>query len=462
MVDEFILACIIMSDVSTSTIPVMTEPSQTPNIQTAIQRYQNALEQVSLIRLSHTREKVSLTKKSPIDSHTTVLELLVARDYLQTVLQDTSVVSASAIAHITNLDQQLRDRAGTISPYLASHRWKDSRQPSESAWWWDLTASDSPVWLSQDWFFKGLSIVGLSVSLSVISDISTRLLPRGLDTLGSFAVGAPSILALLGAGNILTQTHGKDDQSAVKGRQNIFKHTPLAEQYWHEAGAIFSLVLMLGLIGLRTQLPQIANAYVKWGVGHYKGGNWNTATEDFQRALDINPDNEQANFHLGVLAEDLQQPDKALSYYQVAARAGNTAAINNLARLYILRKNYGAAVTLLIKALNEQKNADENTQHAIRKNFGWARLMQKDLNDAAAYLGEAIAIQKQAGSKVTANLASPHCLLAQVQDKQNDAKSALVSWNTCKAQAEPGNPEEDAWGIMATKILEQPSKKLIK
>jgi Flp pilus assembly protein TadD len=438
----------------------MTKLSQSANIQGAIQHYQQALERISLREISHTQEKVRLTKKSPIvDSHTIVLELLVARDALQTALQNTPVLSASAITQITNLDQQLRDRVDIVSPHLASHRWKDSRQPNESAWWWDLTSVNSPTWLSQDWLFKGVSIMALSISLSIVSDISTRLLPRGLDTFGSFAIGVPSILTLVGAGNILTQTNGKDDESTAKGYQNIFTHTPLAEQYWHEAGAVFSLILMLVLISLRTQLPQISNAYVKWGVSHYKDRNWNTATEDFQRALDINPDNEQASFYLGILSEDLQQPDKALSYYQVSARAGNTTAINNLARLYILRKNYSAAVTLLIKALNEQKAADENTQHAIRKNFGWARLMQKDLNDAAAYLREAIAIQKNTGSKVTTNIASPYCLLAQVQDKQNDLKSALDSWHTCKEQAEPGNPEEDDWGIMATRMLENFDKK---
>jgi Flp pilus assembly protein TadD len=132
-------------------------------------------------------------------------------------------------------------------------------------------------------------------------------------------------------------------------------------------------------------------------------------------------------------------------------QGGNITAINNLARLYILDKNYPSAVNLLLKAQQDQKNLDQEIQYAISKNLGWARLKQEDFAGAETALLEAINFQKSAN--LQENIAAPHCLLAQVREAQKNKKEALKEWEICNEKANGLNPDEDSWRIQAQKAL---------
>ena len=210
---------------------------------------------------------------------------------------------------------------------------------------------------------------------------------------------------------------------------------------------------MLSFFILRLSLPQIAtNFYTNPGKESHNKGDWGSAEEQFKRAIHLNADDAEAHFQLGNLYEDLQMPDQARPEYQLAIQGGIPAATNNLARLNILKKNYPAAVSLLLKALSD-KNLDPKTKHAVLKNLGWARLMQKNYPDAEAKLKEAILLETPKNQLKSYEIAGSHCLLAQVMEAQNEKKGALKEWKTCNQYANITIPEQDEWVTIAQKRL---------
>jgi tetratricopeptide (TPR) repeat protein len=390
--------------------------------------------------LQHLRE----TLKSPTDSPAPVLlEVLTIRDRIQSTLDaiatspDRSLPSGAILDKLNQLDKTLREQAADIAPFTQSAEWRASFNPNEKSWWWFLAVPKS-AWSDRiDWLRNTVAITCLTVSLGLIGDIAPRFLTGTPDSFGAITISTQSVLTLLVAGGALTKT----GQEILKRRPNL--------------GVIGSILLMLSFIVLRYSLPQIAtHFYTHPGRESRVKGDWGTAEEQLKRAIQLNTDDAEAHFQLGILYEDLLQTDQARSQYQLAIQGGIPAATNNLARLNILKKDYPAAVSLLLKA-SLAHNLDPRTQHAVLKNLGWARLMQKNYPDAEAKLKQAIALEIPKNKLEKDEIAAPHCLLAQVKEAQGDKKAALVDWNTCNRFANPTIPEQDGWRIVAQKRIAQ-------
>jgi tetratricopeptide (TPR) repeat protein len=401
----------------------------------AIQRYQQAIDSL---------------KKDPPDKLTTaqVLEILTTRDLLQSLLDNTPDKSGTQLERINQLDAELRQHASAIAKVRETagqpNTWIDNFNPNGKAWWWFLEA---PKPKSKDWCWNGLSVACLTAALTLIGDIAPRFIVGSPDLLSSFFVTAQGIFGLASAGSILKVIEGTAKQASNQPLGN-FKLPQ-----WQRLSASFSTVFLLITIGLRLSLPNLSSSYTQWGLDRYKTGDWSSAEANFQRALKLNPDNEQAHFWLGSLYEDLQNTDAARSQYQLAMQGSYLPAVNNLARLHILNKKNSAAVTLLLKALDseKQKPLDPEVKQAILKNLGWARFQQKDYPGAEMYLQDAIDLQQSA--KLKKNIAAAHCLLAQVMEAQGNRKGALSHWETCNQNANGFNPDEDDWAITAQKKL---------
>ncbi|MEY3826222.1 MAG: hypothetical protein RLZZ148_1036 [Cyanobacteriota bacterium] len=224
--------------------------------------------------------------------------------------------------------------------------------------------------------------------------------------------------------------------------------TPI-QKYWFQILASFILIL---LIGFGFSLPKISTLFNNRGYENYKHRDWGKAKENYQRALLFDHRNAEAHFNLGLLYEELQNLDAARTYYKSAIEGGIAPAINNLARLEILQKDYKTAVSLLLKASLAQ-NLDPKTKHAVLKNLGWARLMQKNYPDAKAKLEEAISLDIPQNKLERYEIAASHCLLAQVMEAQDDKEGALKEWKTCNQYATITIPEQDEWVKIAQKRL---------
>ncbi|XGV97323.1 MAG: tetratricopeptide repeat protein [Leptolyngbya sp. BL-A-14] len=435
------------------------------DLESAIQQYAVALECLT----PHIRPTVGSelepiqpieTKAPEVVASTTqiseaqVLTILIARDQVQAMLEgfistnDSPASLGESLGKISQLDQTLKEHADIITTYAKAADWRASFNPDTKAWWWWLEAPKG-VWSDRlDWLWSAASITCLTISLGLIGDIAPRFLTGTPDTLGAFTVSAQSILTLLAAGGALT----KAGQEALK---RCLRQINYPEKYWPALGFTGSVALVLVLFSLRQSLPQFAtNFYTNPGLKSYRDGDWSTAETQFNRAIKLNAEDIQAHFQLGNLYEDLQLPDQARPQYQLAIQGGNPAAINNLARLNILKKDYNAAISLLLKALEtEQKHPfDVKTKHAVLKNLGWARLKQANYPDAEARLGEAIDLEAK-NQFNRDEIADTHCLLAQVLEAQKETKEALAQWKICNQNANITIPEQDEWVAIAQKRL---------
>jgi tetratricopeptide (TPR) repeat protein len=391
-----------------------------------------------------------------------VLDILTARDEVQAALADTTQTSGQSLDTIHQLDGVLKDNAGAIAQVRKaaspSTAWQTSFNPSTTAWWWTLEPPQPTQWTERfDWLWSAGSVTCLTISLGLLGDISSRFLAGGPDTFGALTISTQTVLTLLAAGGTLT----KAGQEAVK---RTATNLGIPQRYWHEVGAGLSVLVLLSLVGLRLSLPQIATLYTHWGQNNYSQGDWSSAEENYKRALQLNQDDTPAHFNLGRLYEDLQNFDGARTEYKLAMQGNIPLAYNNLARLNILKKDYPAAVTLLLKGLEpvEGKQLDPETHYLMLKNLGWARLEQKDYAGAKAHLEEAIALKKspQLKDKLEENIAAPHCLLAQVLQAQKDKKTTKAQWEACVGFANRGNPDEDSWVLLAEQYLKpQETKK---
>lgn len=383
-----------------------------------------------------------------------VLEVLIARDRVQAAIENIKTSpelpppSGESLAKLSQLDETLRKQAEAIAPFTQSADWRASFSPKEAYWWWFLKAPTTPWSDRLDWLWSAVSVSFLTVSLGLMGDIAPRFLTGGPDSFGAFTVSAQSVLTLLVAGGALT----KAGQEALK---SFLKAINIPEKYWHELGAFGSLLLVCSFFILRQSLPQIGTTfYTNPGIESRRNGDWSSAEEQFNRAIQLNADDAQAHFQLGLLYEDLQLIDKARPQYQLAIQGGILGATNNLARLNIMKKDYTAAVSLLLKALDTDKKQplDAKTKYAVLKNLGWARFKQGNYPDAEAKLLEAINLQSKINLEKY-EITAPHCLLAQVMEAQKNTKSALTEWKTCNQYANITIPEQDEWAAIAQKRL---------
>jgi Flp pilus assembly protein TadD len=193
--------------------------------------------------------------------------------------------------------------------------------------------------------------------------------------------------------------------------------------------------------------PKISEAapeiYNDRGLENYLAQRVPQAISDFSKALELDPDFAETHYNLGSLYEDLRDFDRARSEYRLAILGGLTAAYNNLARLYILEKDYAAAVDLLLKGLKlAQLDAEKS---ALQKNLGWARLGQGRYAEAKAELLTAIDLDRKQ--------ASAYGLLAQALEGLGEKVEALVVWENCLRYASSYRPDEDTWIDLARQRL---------
>jgi Flp pilus assembly protein TadD len=181
------------------------------------------------------------------------------------------------------------------------------------------------------------------------------------------------------------------------------------------------------------------------GVENYLAERLPQAVSDFTKALELDPNFAETHYNLGSLYEDLRDFDRARSEYRLAMLGGLTAAYNNLARLYILEKDYVAAVDLLLKGLKLAEHDAE--KYALRKNLGWARLGQGRYAEAKAELLTAIDLDRKQ--------ASAYGLLAQALEGLGEKVEALVAWENCLRYASSYRPDEDTWIDLARQRLAQ-------
>jgi tetratricopeptide (TPR) repeat protein len=123
--------------------------------------------------------------------------------------------------------------------------------------------------------------------------------------------------------------------------------------------------------------------------------------------------------------------------------------LRELAYVYLTKKQYSDTDSWLYLGLPYTKN-DNNKQATMLAYQGWIQLEQKRYSDAETQLRNAISLNN--------GLASAHCLLAQVFEKQKKQDDAKKSWEQCLQYASHYNENENKWISLAIQGLNSKGK----
>lgn len=412
--------------------------SPDPSFSELLDRYQRAVDSIA---------------NAPTVSETQVLEALLARDAIQSALPTVSP-TATELLRLEPLDTQLQSFEPRIRSVQDLERWREYVTPAQEAWWWPVPPQWG--WARQDWLWSGLSVVFLSVSASLILNTAARFWSGGIDSAGTLAVVGQSVLALIAGQGALTE-------SGRHAWEKVLKQRHISGKYWHEWSCAAAGGVFLVVAGIHQSLPWVATGYNDWGWRHYTDGQLVGALENYQTALSLWPDYPEAQFHRGLVYEDLQQYEQAKASYQFVVEVKPDAALlevwlsahNNLARLYLLEGNDRAAAPLLIRArdkvdadLAETDAAIAEVNYNLQKNLGWVRLNQHRYLEAQTELEEAIFFEQdvlQTELIQGEDRAAAYCLLAQVAEAQQRVAEADQAWDQCLQKADLGDPDVDAW-----------------
>ncbi|NEO43599.1 MAG: tetratricopeptide repeat protein [Moorea sp. SIO4A3] len=393
----------------------------------------------ALVRCEKAWEYLDSPKKSI--SKEKALEILSARDALKKVLKTQEPIAADILSQVMALDSKLKENPGRILKVLNLADYRESLPAPPQDWWWHLDRKQV------NWLIRGLTVITWTGSLGLLANIASRFLSGGVGVLGAAAVVFPSLLTLLKAKSELTEA-GREGLEKLIGKLGI-------PQY-HQEGVKFGSLVGLGglLLGFWLALPLISEAYNDQGQENYLQGELGTAEENYLRAIALNPDNVNAHYNLGNLYEDLQQFDKARTEYLLAVKGDVPEAYNNLARLFIKKKEYPQAVALLNQGILQlAQDSFTDVNYNLFKNLGWARFQQGRDTEAEQALKAATGIASNPEvAQYLSNRGSAHCLLAQVLQRQKKP-GAIQQWQQCCQLASTLNPDEDTWLHLAHKNL---------
>lgn len=221
----------------------------------------------------------------------------------------------------------------------------------------------------------------------------------------------------------------------IKQSSESSKTNAIADRLSFNWAGTLAVASFLLLGGLWTFSPQIVDRFNKEGFLSYKNKRLDTAEIYYKTALFFQPNDGRVNYNLGVLHEDKQEYNKARAAYQVAVDAGFNQALNNLARLEILDRQYAKALPLLEKALPLAK--DDKIQYAVYKNLGWAQLELGRYEEANNNLTKAI--------NIASDRSVAYCLEAVLLERQGNTQESISNWKKCSNNLQSEFPEEQRW-----------------
>lgn len=436
-----------------------------------------------------------------------VLALLQARDELEeALLRHYDPVgdrpSDSQLIDLLALDERLRNCAGVMYDAAPLDEWRRTLRPDPEAWWWYLRRPMHPL-DRYDWLWNALSIVPLTATVSLLLDMSSRLV-NGEFLVGSFAVAIQSVLTLLTASSVLTET-------GQRAMRIMFESLRVPSYLRQELKLGLSIAVFLLALTIHSTLPVWSDHYLTMGKQELLGRSLVETqgamaisdiplTEDvsiakarfhFERAIAIDPESIEGHYFLGRTYEEMQDFKSARFYYQQALAEDFIHAYNALAYLYIRDDELDKAYDLLLEGVRRADRVrsaavssvggpkegkdklnpptTENAEaidveliYALTKNLGWVRLRQGHYEDAEIALDDAIAAYEdlQRENPITADVIGgiAYCLYADALDKQDRPQEALPFWKQCQLTCDASLAEQDRFLRIASERLSEASQ----
>jgi len=430
----------------------------------AVQHYQDRLTALEKASTSHPSPKL-------------VMDVLFARDAVETSPFDKDQDSSNTLSTIIELDKRLKNLQNLITNTVDVAECRQLLKRPAKVWWWRFPPPVHP-WDRLDWLWGFLTAVFIAVSLSFAANIAPRFWAGGPSTEGALTVIGPSLLSLLLGGGALTQ--------ALRGRETlekILENSKVPKHLHQEMIAGVAFIFFVGMWGFNSSLPEISTHFNKKGeekLEKDKGFNPQelaSAESDFKQAIAFNPNNGAAHYNLGWLYERRQDLDKAQTQYEIAMQNGSLIARIRLARLYIIddkkRTSSNTAVALLLDngRVDVENTEDKQEKYVWHKTLSWARLKQKRYEEALTELDKAIKFQEQIVNDKKRKgeynnykrPSAPFCLKALIlegqqeeenkEEDQYDDTKIESEWEKCNHYSGFADPDEDAWKGIAKQRL---------
>ena len=229
--------------------------------------------------------------------------------------------------------------------------------------------------------------------------------------------------------------------------------------------ACFLLFACSGSQSKEKSLRQSERFYEAASIAWFEEHNSLAAIRNLTRAIETNPDNDEAHYLLGIIRlgrGEFNEADKHLSetirLRQGGDPAGLSGAENNMGVLLIHLKRYDEAVEILKKSSNEVMNREPWLAFG---NLGWAYIemgeydkaievlkramfdqpkycvglyrlgqahyMKKEYENAATYFSEAVAVPETGCDQIQ----EAHQLLGMSQLRLENTKEAKASFERC-------------------------------
>lgn len=423
--------------------------------------------------------------------HQTILTALAQRDSIQAILDNAPSVPAAQLTWLDTLDDKLKSHSTLIATILDLEKWRSLLNISDSAWWWHFEPPALFPWMEKphpwlnhfDWLWKFLSLFALAFSIAVTLSTLTRIVDEGVDTTGIFPVVVQAILIVISGTTTLTVVAGTATLTGLGKRimESLMSKWRIPRHLWQEFGLLVSLIVLVVVVVIHeSYLPVTAEILNTQGIQAHRARQFESARQSFRQAIALRPDFMDAHYNLGVLYEDLQATEAAVSEYQLVVQSDfqelplltQLRAHNNLGRLYIIEGDYREAWVPLERGLGlvtEEAVLDDPKvlyeQYNLLKNLGWVRVEQEHYSDAELYLPEALDLARdieaaiandpdlQAELGLQKRPAAASCLYAQVLDGTGESAEAEDYWKECLSLGRRSNVDEAQWMAIARERL---------
>jgi tetratricopeptide (TPR) repeat protein len=311
---------------------------------------------------------------------------------------------------IAQLDEKLRRRMTAVNSAegaVLEHTRALIAPPADHWWWYPSHAH--PLWTVSALFV-------LTLSLSLLTDFTRRLLSSDPDELGILSIAFQALLAV-GASSTFTES-GTGWLRVQLSRRRSWAARP------HVVKLLATLALFTIVFSAWEWLPTTLATYYNNAGYHLWTTQPEAALRLYERAIRLDPELPQTHVNLAALYEKNYDYGNASTEYRKALiiDASHLKAYSDLARVLLIEDQSYTALRIIDDAFaNRAKSSvDAHTEASMYKNRAWGELV----------LGFYPEAEKDAlmGAKIDPSLASAVCVLAKIYAKEGKDSQAYIAW----------------------------------
>lgn len=419
----------------------MHNEEQVTTLDRELERYERAVEVIEEKQSDFTQQEV--------------IEVLIARDALQHLMENDVQETRENMTRLCALDKRLRPFGPMIAASVNLEVLRGTLNRTTNYWWWTFEPP-IPPWDRYDWVWNALTAGLLALAASFMVNIYSALSTGDATIVTALSTIIQAAgLALIGRGALTT-----DGQEKVK---KILDSLSIPSRFHAESTFLLSVLLLI-TVAISNQL--LDNHFMSRGESEYEKGALNDAELAYRQGLQIDPEKTIFHHNLGQVYEALGELESASEHYLIGSEQGDAKSLNSLGRAMINRTNPltrksdpALAEAYLLVGLQRVRISEESTPdqnylyYQLNRNIGWALIQQDNHTEAMKYLEEAMTWRKRIrkNEEHSKEGGMDNCFLAYAYEKEGRTAEAKENWQTCINHAQPQYIHEYRWLITVGK-----------